>query len=406
MTENVDVAIIGAGQAGLATSWYLSKAKVDHVVLDAGRVAETWRSRRWDSFRLITPNWAITLPGTAYAGEDPDGYMSLAQLIAFFEAWAASFNPPVRGNTHVSRLDADSTGGFVLTVDGGQVRSRKVVVASGGYQRAHRPAGADSLQPALHQVLAEDYRTPEALPPGNVLIVGSGQTGCQLAEELHEAGRRVFLACGRCPWVPRRVDGRDIVWWLKESGFFDRTADKLPSPAARLVGNPQTTGHGGGHDLNFRTLHASGVELFGRFVGADGSTLHFADDLAASIDFGDARWADIRGYIDAYCVRTGTPKPAYEIPPPTRIKARTEVDVVREGIETVIWTSGYRPQYDWVKFPVFDDMGFPVQVDGLSSVPGLYFVGVHWMRKNKSAILYGVGEDADIVARHIVENRS
>lgn len=406
MERPVDVAIIGAGQAGLATSWYLGEAGVDHVVLDSGRVAETWRSRRWDSFRLITPNWAVTLPGTAYRGDEPDGYMSLAELIGFFEAWVASFNPPVRENTHVSSLEAGPTAGFVLTVGGGHIRARTVVVASGGYQKPHRPAGAESLPSALHQVFAEDYRNPAALPPGNVLIVGSGQTGCQLAEELHAAGRNVFLACGRCPWVPRRLAGRDIIWWFKESGFIDRTPDMLPSPAARLVGNPQTTGHEGGHDLNFRTLHATGVELLGRFLGADGTTLHFADDLAASVDFGDARWADIRGYIDRLCARTDIPQPTYEIPAPMRIKTRTDIDLVREGIGTVIWTSGYRPEYGWVRFPVFDDMGFPVQVDGRTTVPGLYFVGVHWMRKNKSAILYGVGEDAEILARHIVENRS
>jgi putative flavoprotein involved in K+ transport len=406
MDRSVDVAIVGAGQAGLATSWFLAQAKVDHVVLDAGRVAQTWRTRRWDSFRLITPNWAIGLPGIAYTGEDPDGYMSRAELIGFFESWAASFSPPVVANTHVSQLEAGPNEGFALTVAGEKVRARTVVVASGGYQKAHRPAGAESLPAGLHQVLAEDYRNPGSLPPGNVLIVGSGQTGCQLADEVHAAGRKVFLACGRCPWVPRRVGNRDIVWWFKESGFFDRTPDKLPSPAARLVGNPQTTGHDGGHDLNYRTLHATGVELLGRFLGANGSTLHFADDLAASVDFGDARWTEIRGWIDQLCARTDVPKPAFDIPPPMRIKTRTEIDLVTDGIGTVIWTSGYRPQYDWVKFPVFDEMGFPVQVDGRTTVPGLYFVGVHWMRKNKSAILYGVGEDAEIVARHIAEKRS
>jgi putative flavoprotein involved in K+ transport len=406
MERSVDVAIIGAGQAGLATSWFLKQADVDHVVIDAGRVAETWRSRRWDSFRLITPNWAVGLPGTTYTGDEPDGYMSRSELVDFFESWVASFNPPVQGNTHVTQLAADSDGGFVMTVGDGQVRARKVVVASGGYQKAHRPEGADSLPRSLQQVLSEDYRNPDALPPGNVLIVGSGQTGCQLAEELHQAGRKVYLACGRCPWVPRRVGGRDIVWWFRESGFFDRTPAQLVSPAARLVGNPQTTGHDGGHDLNFRTLHATGIELLGRFLGADGSAVHFADDLATSVDFGDARWADMRGWIDRLCAGTDIPKPAYEIPAPMRIKTRTGIDVVQEDIGTVIWTSGYRPHYDWVKFPVFDDMGFPVQVDGRTTVPGLYFVGVHWMRKNKSAILYGVGEDAEVVARQIVENRA
>ncbi len=406
MERSVDVAVIGAGQAGLATSWHLTQAKVDHVVLDAGRVAETWRSRRWDSFRLITPNWAIRVPGAAYSGDEPDGYMSRAELVDFFESWVASFNPPVVGNSRVSRLEAESEGGFVLRLGDGQVRARTVVVASGGYQKAHRPAGADSLPAALHQVFAEDYTNPEALPPGNVLIVGSGQTGCQLAEELHQAGRKVFLACGRCPWVPRRVGGRDIVWWFRESGFFERTPDQLVSPAARLFGNPQTTGHDGGHDLNYRTLHATGIELLGRFVGANASTLHFADDLSESVDFGDARWADIRGWIDRLCARTDITTPDYDIPPPMRIKTRTEIDVVREGVGTVIWTSGFRPDYSWVKFPIFDAMGFPEQVDGQTSVPGLYFMGVHWMRKNKSAILYGVGEDAEVVARHIVEDRA
>jgi putative flavoprotein involved in K+ transport len=402
----VDVAIIGAGQAGLATSWYLTQAGIDHVVFEGGRVAETWRSRRWDSFCLVTPNWTVTLPGAKYSGDDPDGFMSLAELVAFFETWAASFNPPVQANSHVSCVEADPDGHFALTVSGRPVAARVVVVASGAYQKPHRPAGAGALPQQVHQILAEEYQNPAALPPGSVLIVGSGQTGCQLAEELYEAGRRVFLACGRCVWVPRRIGDHDAVWWMIQSGFMDRTPDKLPSPAARLLGNPQVTGHGRGHDLNFRTLHAMGVELVGRFLGADGTTLRFADDVAASVDFGDARWADLRGFIDAYCARTGTPVPAYPIPPPFRIETRTELDMSREGIGTVIWTTGYRPEYGWVRFPVFDDMGFPIQVDGRASVPGLYFVGVHWLRTNKSSILYGVGEDAEVVARHIAEVRS
>jgi putative flavoprotein involved in K+ transport len=332
--------------------------------------------------------------------------MSLAELVAFFETWTDSFRPPVREMSKVSAVEADSDGRFLLSLADKQVRARTVVVASGSYHKAHRPAGADTLPSTLHQVLAEDYGSPAKLPPGNVLIIGSGQTGCQLAEELHEAGRKVFLACGRCPWIPRRLAGHDLVWWMIESGFLDRTPDKLPSPAARLVGNPQATGHGGGHDLHFRTLHEMGVELLGRFMGADGSTLRFADDLAASVDFGDARWAEVRAFIDACCAREGMPQPVYDIPPPMRIKTRTELDVAREGIGSVIWTSGYRPEYGFVKFPIFDDMGFPIQTDGRTSVPGLYFMGVHFMRKLKSSILHGVGEDAEIVARQIVEART
>ena len=202
MTDSVDVAIIGAGQAGLATSWYLTQAGVDHVILESGRIAETWRTRRWDSFCLVTPNAAVALPGATYQGPEPDGFMSLAELIAFFESWAASFHPPVMERSNVSSLEAGSDGRFYLNLGDRQVRARSVVVASGAYQKAHRPAGAETLPAKLHQILAEEYGSPAKLPPGNVLIVGSGQTGCQLAEELHESGRKVFLACGRCPWTP------------------------------------------------------------------------------------------------------------------------------------------------------------------------------------------------------------
>jgi putative flavoprotein involved in K+ transport len=405
MKESVDVAIIGAGQAGLATSWHLKQAGIDHVVLEAGRVAETWRSRRWDSFCLVTPNWTVQLPGAKYAGSAPDGFMPLAELVDYFQSWADSFEAPVEENSPVTSLESDG-GGFALSLPSGQLNARRVVIASGAYQRAYRPASADSLPNELTQLFAEEYSNPGALPPGAVLVIGSGQTGCQLAEEIHESGRRVFLACGRCVWVPRRLLGRDILYWMIESGFMDRTPDKLPSPMARLLGNPQATGHDGGRDLNFRVLDEMGVELLGRYVGTEDSRIQFADDLAASVDFGDARLADLMKFVEAYCGTSGITPPTLEMPPPLRISTRTELDIAKEGIGSVIWTSGYRPDYGWVKFPVFDEMGFPVQTDGATKVPGLYFMGVHWMRKGKSSILYGVGEDAEIVARQIVEARA
>ena len=404
MKSNVDVAIVGAGQAGLATSWHLKQAGVDHVILEAGRVAETWRSRRWDSFCLVTPNWSVKLPG-AKDGADPDGFMPLAELVAHFQGWADSFHAPVEQNCAVKSLELDG-GGFLLSLPSGTLKARRVVVASGAYQTPHRPAGAESLPKDIEQLVAEEYTNPADLPSGAVLVIGSGQTGCQLAEELHQSGRKVFMACGRCVWVPRRLQGKDIFWWMVESGFMDRTPDKLPSPMARLLGNPQATGHDGGRDLNFRVLNEMGVELLGRFTGAAGSKLHFDDDVAASVDFGDARLADIFMFIEAYCAAGGTTTPPLEMPPPLRIKTRTELDTVRDHIGAVIWTSGYRPDFGWVKAPVFDGMGFPIQTDGRATVPGLYFMGMHWLRKGKSATLYGVGEDAEIVARHIVADRS
>jgi putative flavoprotein involved in K+ transport len=405
MKPSVEVAVIGAGQAGLATSWFLTQSGVDHVVLEAGGVADTWRKRRWDSFCLVTPNWSVQLPGAKYDGTDPDGFLPLAELVDYFQSWAESFDAPVEENSPVTSLEADD-GGFLLSVPSGKLKARTVVVATGAFQRPHRPAGAEALSDGVTQLFAEEYHNPEALPPGAVLVIGSGQTGCQLAEELHKAGRKVFLACGRCVWVPRVLEGRDIVWWMIESGFMDRTPDKLPSPMARLLGNPQATGHGGGRDLNFRLLNDMGVELVGRYLGADGSKIRFADDVATSVDFGDARLADLLKFIEAYCASIGATPPRLEMPPPLRIKTRTELDIAQDRIGAVIWTSGYRPDYGWVKFPVCDDMGFPVQTDGRTKVPGLYFMGVHWMRKGKSSILYGVGEDAEVVAQHIVEARS
>jgi putative flavoprotein involved in K+ transport len=406
VTEKLDVAIIGGGQAGLAVSWYLTHAGVDNVVLEAGRLGETWRSRRWDSFCFVTPNWSMKLPGCAYDGPDPDGFMPLADILAHIEAWAKSFRAPVCEQTEVESVESDGAGGFNLATRDGEINARTVVVATGAYQKAHCPRGAEMIPSSVHSLFAEEYRNPGALPPGGVLIVGSAQTGCQLAEEIHEAGRHVYLACGRSPWTPRRIAGRDFVWWAAVSGFLDRSVDVLPSPAARLIGNAVATGHRGGHDLHIRTLDDMGVELLGRFIGAGGAKIYFADDLHASADFGDARLRDMWKYIEKYCAAAGQTPPAFDWPPPLRAPARTELDLERDDVKTIIWTSGYRPDYGWVNFPVVDDMGFPIQTDGVTSVPGLYFCGVHWMRKMKSSILYGVGEDAELVSQHIVENQA
>ncbi len=397
------MAIVGAGQAGLATSYYLTQANVDHVVLEAGRIGETWRSRRWDSFCLVTPNWTVQLPGAHYRGGDPDGFMPLAEIVDHIQSWSDSFGAPVRGQCRVSALDQREDG-FVLSLPDGKLHARTVVLASGGYQRAHRPANASQLPATVTQLLAEEYGNPGRVPEGTVLIVGSGQTGCQIAQELHEAGRKVIVACGRCPWMPRRLGGQDLVWWIIESGFWDRTPAQLPSPAARLLGNPQATGHDGGRDLNYRTLHAEGVELAGRYLGASDGKIHLAEDLAQSIQSGDDLARSFMKWVAAMCEKRGIAIP-WEVPGPPGFTGRTELDIDREGISTVIWTAGYRPDYGWVHASVFDEMGFPLQVDGRSEVPGLYFMGVHFQRKAKSAVLYGVGEDAELVARHIVENR-
>jgi putative flavoprotein involved in K+ transport len=277
-----------------------------------------------------------------------------------------------------------------------------VVVATGAYQRPHRPEGTATLPADLPQIDVEGYRNAGALPPGRVLVVGSGQSGCQLAEELLEAGREVFLACGRAPWAPRRLADHDIVWWAVETGFLDQPASLLPTPAARLAANMQGTGHGGGHDLTYRTLRRAGVTLLGRFLGADGRRARFAGDLADSVAWGDERYGQVMELVRRLVAERGLPMP--DIPPPAPFDPRAPQSLDLSGFGAVIFTGGFRPDYrSWVHVPgAFDDLGFPIHADGESVVaPGLYFVGVHFLRKRKSSLLYGVGEDAAIVAGRI-----
>jgi putative flavoprotein involved in K+ transport len=401
MTERYEVVVVGAGQAGLSISHELTHAGVDHVVLERTRVAATWGSR-WDSFCLVTPNWMVNLPGQPYAGNDPGGFMPRDELVAYFRAYTESFNAPIREGVQVTELVLRDDGGFLLRTSAGDFEAREVVIASGGYQKPFRPAGAADLPPGLHVIDVEQYTNPGALPEGRVLVMGSGQTGCQLAEELFEAGRETFLACGRAPWVYRRIEDRDTMDILaRETPFMEMSLAMLPSPMARLGANPQASGHGGGHDLNYRTLQALGVTLTGRFTGADGQTAHFADDLGESVAFGDARYLDLCGLINTSFAARGVAPPQLPPPPPFQADAPSSLDLSDFG--AVIFTSGFRPDYSWVKAPgAFDETGFPVQVDGSSTVvPGLHFMGVHFQRKRKSATLFGVAEDATVLAERM-----
>jgi putative flavoprotein involved in K+ transport len=403
MAERIEVVVVGAGQAGLAVSHELKEAGVEHVVLERSRVAESWRAR-WDSFCLVTPNWSVLLPGGAYAGEEPDGFMRRDQVVAHLERYAAGFSAPVRQGVEVTSIARSAEGGFLLSTPGGDISANAVVLCTGAYQKPHRPAAAAGLPEEQYAVDAEGYSNPGALPPGRVLVVGSGQTGCQLAEELREAGREVFLACGRAPWLPRFIDGRDFVTWMLEIGFFENTPSVFPNPATRLVANVQATGHGGGHDLHYRTLAAMGVNLLGRLAGIEDGTARFASDLADSVAFGDSRYRDLRDQIHKGCVERGLRAPEMPDPDPFRYESRDSLSLGHLG--AVIFTSGFRPDYQgWVRFPeAFDELGFPIHQDCASTaVPGLYFAGVHFLRKRKSSLLLGVGEDAGLVARRIAE---
>jgi putative flavoprotein involved in K+ transport len=391
------VVVVGAGPAGLAVSRELTRASVAHVVLEKGRVGQTWRER-WDNFCLVTPNWTLRLPGHGYDGDDPDGFLPRDEVVAYLDRYAAVVEAPVHEGVEVRALYGAVDGGMALDTSAGLLHAESVVLATGAYQRPHRPAAAWSLPADLPQIDVEDYRNPSDLPAGPVLVVGSGQSGCQIAAELHEAGREVFLSCGRAPWCERRIGGRDLVWWAEQTGFLDATVGSLPEPRARLAANVVATGRGG--DLHLRTLRARGVTLLGHLLGADGPRARFAPDLGESVAWGDARRAQLMDLIRKLVAERGLPP--VEIPDPEPFDGSAPEELDLGGFGAVILAAGFRPDYwSWVRFPeAFDELGFPIHEEGASTVvDGLYFVGVHFLRKRRSGTFLGFGEDAAIVAR-------
>jgi len=397
MGESHDVVIVGAGQAGLSLSHELTRDGREHVILDRGKVGQSWRTR-WDSFCLVLPNWSVRLAGQAYEGPDPDGFMPRDEFVGYLNAYAAAFRVPIREGVSVTSLERGDHGGFLLRTSAGEIAAREVVLATGGNQKPHRPASVDQLPDSM-VIGAESYRSPHALPPGRVLIIGSGQTGCQIAEDLLLAGREVYVACGRAPWQLRRPGGKDIWEWLANTDFLNMTLADLPNPMARFAPNPQLTGRDGGHDLNYRTMQAAGATLVGHLRGAEDGKALFASDLADSVAFGDARYGDLREVVRKSAAAKGLPMP--EMPKPPSFDAAAPESIALGGFGAAIVACGYRPDYKtWVRLPeALDELGLPIQRDGCSTVvPGLYVVGMPFQRKRTSATLYGVGEDAQVLA--------
>lgn len=408
----MDTVVIGAGQAGLATSWFLARQGIRHRVLERGRIGEAWRSQRWDSFCLVTPNWSITLPGAPYAGPDPDGFMARDDFVAHLERWAAGFAAPVESGIGVTRI-AGEAGAFRLATTAGEIAAANVVVATSTYQAPRLPACAAQLPQHVHGLDASAYRSPAALPPGGVLVVGSGQTGCQLAEELRAAGRATYLCVGSSGRLPRRHRGRDVIAWQRDMGYLDRTPDMLEHPSHRFRGDPHLTGRGGGRTLSLHDLRRDGIVLLGGLRGFDGARAVLADDLEAKLRNADAFAANIRRLIDGHIESK-----AIEAPAPTAEELAGEpspgwsatspaaLDLDAAGVSTVIWATGFRFDFSWIDFPVLDAFGYPRTEVSATAVPGLYFMGLNWMHKRKSGIIYGVGEDAAWTAAHIAKRRS
>ena len=406
--ETLETAVIGGGQAGLALSWHLSQRGCEHLILERARVGERWHSQRWDSLCFQFPNWAIELPGhPPYSGGPPDDFAHRSEVWRFLEGYAAAICAPVRCGVEVTALRRDDArpSRFRLVTPQGELRARNVVVAMGPYQRARIPPQHRGLPPEVVQVHAGDYRNPQLLPDGAVLVIGSGASGCQITDELIEAGRRTYLSVGRHQRVPRRYRGRDAFWWRRELGLLDQTAAEVPSE--RRFSPPLVTGVHGGYDVDLRQSAAQGLLLLGHLQGSSEGRLQFVDDLGAHLRDGDRSLQEFLAMVDAHVERTGLdaePEPhraAAPIPPVAT--SPTQLDVRADRIGSVIWATGYRFDFDWIELPeIFDAAEAPIHARGVTAIPGLYFLGLPWLHKRKSTFLGGVGEDAAYLAAAIM----
>ena len=406
MGQKIETVIIGGGQAGLAASYHLSRRGREHIVLEqAAQAGNAWRNERWDSFVLNTPNWSFRLPGAEYEGDAPDGFMPRDEIVASFERYVERFHLPVHYQVRVTLVEPEADGqGYRVTTEQAVLHARNVVMATGLFQRPKVPSFSTALPSQILQLHSGQYRNPEALPPGAVLVVGSAQSGTQIAEELYQSGRRVYLCVGGAGRAPRRYRGKDIYEWLTLSGFLDRTVDQLPSPQSKFAGSLHVSGRDGGRILNLHQFARDGVTLLGRLRGAGDDAIWLAGDLKESLAKADKAEADVVEMIDRYIAQNGLNAPPEKLPALRDgydAKEITMLDLRSAGITTIIWAMGYSFDFSLVKLPVLDGDGYPNQRRGVTEHPGLFFVGLLWLHTVKSGLLAGVGEDADYIASAI-----
>lgn len=402
------VIVVGGGQAGLSASYYLQQEGIDHLVLEKHSVTHTWRNQRWDAFSLVTPNWQCALPGYTYVddfkGTDPHGFMKKDEINAYLAGFVKAVNAPVREGVTVLRVVPRAHGGFEVHTSQGEFSADQVIVASGGYHTPIIPRLAERLPANIQQMHSEQYRNPQGLPAGNVLVVGSGQSGAQIAEDLHLAGRKVYLAVGDAPRCARFYRGKDVVDWLAEMGYYEIGVDTHPlREGVRDNTNHYVTGRDGGRDIDLRKFALEGMELFGRLEGLHGTRMQFAANLTESLDNADAVYNRINGSIDNYIEKHGLDAPAGEryIPVWTPEQERSEVDLEAAGITSIIWCIGFRPDFSWVEAPVFNGRGHPGHQRGVTAQRGLYFLGLPWLYTWGSGRFSGVAKDAQYLVERI-----
>jgi putative flavoprotein involved in K+ transport len=401
--ERIPTLVIGGGQAGLTMSHRLKQRGLPHLVLERHRIAERWRSERWDGLTFQFPNWSVKLPDFPFPHENPDGFATTQQITAFIDAYAAFVAPPVRCGVAVTKLRRGGDARFIAETSDAEIEADNVVIATGPYQRALVP---DLLRDhTIFQLHASRYANPEQLPKGAVLVVGAGASGAQIAEELLRAGRHVYLSVGRHTRLPRRYRGRDLTWWFDALGFLRRTPEERGPPRPY----PTISGAYGGHTVDLRRFANDGIVLLGRLRQVDRDIAHFGDDLAEHLAYGDAAYAEFLGFADEHVRQHGLsmpPDPAAreKLPdPPCVSKPLRQLDLAAAGIGAVIWATGYGVDFGWIDLPVLDRHGEPLHDRGVTEMPGLYFLGLPWLTTVNSSFLAGVGDDAATLAAHIAE---